>query len=222
MRHTELQAGARPSLESEIAAAMQDRILGGEWVPGTRLVEMELAHLFGVSQGTIRGALKYLQADGLVEHRPRRGNFVIEISEADIRDISMLRDALESLSARLAAERITDQGRAQLSAVMAEMRAASDQGDRRRLMELDLAFHRSVIEITGSRLVQDMYKRLEGPARMFLQMADVFYQDPQAIVALHEPLLEAIVSGDTARAEALAQRHTDTDALRIIRKKQQP
>jgi len=211
-RHSQL----RPSLEAEIASAMQEGILGGEWNPGDRLVEMELAQHFGVSQGTIRGALKYLQADGLVEHRPRRGNFVIAISEEDIRDISLMRDALESLGAQLAAERIGSEGKARLSAVVNEMREASRQHQRQRLLELDLRFHRTVIEIADSRLLQDMYRRLEGPALLFLRMADSFYQEPQAIVDLHEPLLDAICSGDSARAYELARRHTDRDAGRLL------
>lgn len=213
----------RPSLEAEIASALQEEILGGDWKPGDRLVEMDLAQHFGVSQGTIRGALKYLQADGLVEHRPRRGNFVIAVSEADIRDISLLRDALESLGAELAAERITDEGRARLTAVVGEMREASDSRQRQRLRELDLQFHRTVIEIANSRLLSEVYKRLEAPTLLFLRMADGLYQEPQAIVDLHSPLLDAICSGDRARAHELARRHTDPDAGRLIgRQKRDP
>lgn len=215
MPKAERHSRVRPSLEAEIASAVQEGILGGQWNPGDRLVEMELAQHFGVSQGTIRGALKYLQADGLVEHRPRRGNFVIGISEADIRDISLMRDALESLAAQLAAERIDSEGKIRLSEVVAEMREASQGNQRRRLLELDLRFHRTVIEIADSRLLQDMYKRLEGPTLLFLRMADGFYHEPQAIVDLHEPLLGAICSGDSARAYEIARRHTDQDAGRL-------
>jgi DNA-binding GntR family transcriptional regulator len=177
---------------------------------------MELAESFGVSQSTIRGALKYLQADGLVEHRPRRGNFVIDISEQDIREISVLRDTLEALGARLAAQNISAEGCRRLTAVVDEMRRASSSRHRQKLMELDLAFHRTVVEISGSRRLGELYKRLEGPALLFLRMADSIYPEPQVIVELHEPLLEAICSGDAERAFELAHRHTDPDARRIV------
>ena len=207
---------AHSSLEAETATALQKEILDGVRKPGDRLVEMELAERFGVSQGTIRGALKYLQADGLVEHRPRRGNFVIDIAEEDIREISLLRDTLESLGARLAAETIDDHGRSRLAAVLDEMRQASKLRRRQKLMELDLTFHRTVIEISGSRRLRELYKRLEGPALLFLRMADGFYPEPQAIVELHEPLFDAISCGDAERAFDLAHRHTDPDARRIV------
>lgn len=209
----------RPSLEAEIASAVKEGILEGQWNPGDRLVEMDLAQHFGVSQGTIRGALKYLQADGLVEHHPRRGNFVIALSQEDIRDISLMRDTLEALAARLAAEKIDDDGRTRLTKIVDEMRQASRRHQRRRLLELDLRFHRAVIEIAGSRLLLDMYKRLEGPALLFLRMADGLYQQPETIVVLHEPLLEAICSGDSGRAYELAQRHTDEDAGKLTARK---
>ena len=212
MPKVERHSMVRLSLEAEIASEIQKGILGGQWNPGDRLVEMDLAQHFGVSQGTVRGALKYLQADGLVEHRPRRGNFVIAISEEGIRDISLMRDTLEALGAKLAAERIDSEGKTRLSEVVDEMREASIGNQRQRLLELDLRFHRTVIEIANSRLLREMYKRLEGPALLFLRMADAFYQEPQAIVDLHEPLLHAICSGDSTRAHELAQRHTDPDA----------
>lgn len=92
---------------------------------------------------------------------------------------------------------------------------------RRRNGELDLRFHRTVVQIAGSRLLKEMYKRLEGPTLLFLRMADSFYQEPKTIVDLHEPLLDAICSGDSARAYALAQRHTDPDAGRILSRKEE-
>lgn len=206
---------SRPSLEAETASLIRGDILNGIWKPGDRLVEMELAETFGVSQSTVRGALKYLQADALLIHRPRRGHFVIEISEQDVREISVLRDTLESLGARLAAQTITDDGRRRLRRILDEMRAASSKQDRQKLIELDLAFHRNVIEIAGSERLNELYKRLVGPALLFLRMADHLYPEPQMIVDLHEPLLDAICSGDAERAFELAYRHTEPDAERI-------
>ncbi|MEZ5780073.1 MAG: GntR family transcriptional regulator [Rhizobiaceae bacterium] len=206
----------RPSLEAETANLIRADILNGVWKQGERLVEMDLATSFGVSQSTIRGALKYLQADALVVHRPRRGHFVIEISEGDVREISILRDTLESLGARLAAQTITDEGRIRLERVFNDMCAAARMANRQKLIELDLSFHRTVVEIAGSERLNELYKRLVGPALLFLRMADHLYPEPQVIVDLHEPLLSAICSGDADRAFALAHRHTEPDAQRMV------
>lgn len=204
------------SLESEIGAALRTAILDGELAPGARLIELELATRFNVSQGTIRAALKFLQAEGLVEYRPRRGNFVITVEKADIYEISVLRDALESLGARLAAKRIDDNGRKALEALLQAMRTAAQTGNRARLTELDFDFHRTVIEISGHRRLMDVYSRLEGQTRMFLRLTDKFYQNPLDIIELHEPLVNAICNGDAEAAFQLANRHADADAEDLI------
>jgi len=204
------------SLESEIGGALRASILDGSLAPGSRLIELELATRFNVSQGTIRAALKFLQAEGLVEYRPRRGNFVITVEKADIYEISLLRDSLESLGARLAAKRIDDKGRKALEALLQAMRAAAQTGNRARLIELDFDFHRTVIELSGHRRLMEIYNRLEGQTRMFLRLTDKFYSDPLDIIELHEPLVTAICKGDADAAFQLANRHADADAEDLI------
>jgi DNA-binding GntR family transcriptional regulator len=208
-----------PNLEAEIARELQAAILEGVWKPGDRLIEMDLAGRYKVSQGTIRAAFKDLQANGLIEYRPRRGNFVIDVTEKDIAEISILRDTLESLGARLAAQAIDDAGRRSLTAVFEDMRKAAKSGRRKRLVELDLAFHRTVIEISGNRRLRELYRQLESQALLFLRMADTFYPEAQEIIDLHVPLVEAICRGDAEEAFALAQRHSDLDAGRIAHSK---
>ncbi|WP_029075069.1 GntR family transcriptional regulator [Kaistia adipata] len=204
------------SLESEIGEALRAAILDGELSPGSRLIELDLANRFNVSQGTIRAALKFLQAEGLVEYRPRRGNFVITVEKADVYEISMLREALESLGARLAAKRIDDAGRNALEALLQSMRTAAAAGNRAKLIELDFEFHHTVIAISGHRRLMEIYKRLEGQTRMFLRLTDRFYSDPNDIIELHEPLVSAICSGDAEAAFQLANRHADADAEELI------
>lgn len=204
------------SLEAEIGEALRTAILDGELVPGARLIELELANRFNVSQGTIRAALKFLQAEGLVEYRPRRGNFVITVEKADVYEISMLREALESLGARLAAKRIDGEGRKALKTLLQAMRSAAEAGNRAKLTELDFEFHRTVIEISGHRRLMDIYQRLEGQTRMFLRLTDRFYSDPLEIIELHAPLVDAICNGDAEAAFQLANLHADADAEELI------
>jgi DNA-binding GntR family transcriptional regulator len=213
----EISGDIHPSLEAETARSLKSAIMSGEFAPGSRLIELDLATRFNVSQGTIRAALKHLHAEGLVEHRPRRGNFVISVDETDVFEISVLRDALESLGARLAAKRINDSGRKSLARIMQAMRKAASSGNRSKLTDLDLEFHRTIIEISGHRRLMEVYKRLESQTRLFLQMTDHLYPNAEDILALHEPLAAAISSGDADSAFQLANRHTDTDADGILR-----
>ncbi|MFE0017307.1 GntR family transcriptional regulator [Mesorhizobium sp. NPDC059054] len=215
-REGAISGNTHASLEREIGEALRSAVVEGEFAPGTRLIELDLAARFNVSQGTIRAALKDLQAQGLIEYRPRRGNFVITVEKADIYEISMLRDSLEALGARLAAKRINDDGRKALQKLLQAMQAAADAGNRKKLVELDFEFHRTVIDISGHRRLMDIYNKLEGQTRMFLQLTDQFYHDPREIPGLHEPLIAAIVSGDADTAFQLAIRHADADAEELV------
>ncbi|MBN9221924.1 MAG: GntR family transcriptional regulator [Mesorhizobium sp.] len=204
------------SLENEISMALRAAIVDGEIEPGTRLIELDLAARFNVSQGTIRAALKELQAQGLIVYKPRRGNFVITVEKTDVYEISMLRDSLEALGARLAAKRMDDSGRKMLTDILKAMRTAAESGNRKKLMELDFEFHRTVIGISGHRRLMEIYERLEGQTRMFLRLTDRFYENLQDIPNLHEPLVAAIVSGDAETAFQLAIRHADADAEELV------
>jgi len=212
----EVSGDTHPSLESEIGMALRAAIVDGEIEPGTRLIELDLAARFNVSQGTIRAALKYLQAQGLIVYRPRRGNFVITVEKTDVYEISMLRDSLEALGARLAAKRMDEPSRKVLTDILKAMRVAADGGNRKKLMELDFEFHRAVIKISGHARLMEIYERLEGQTRMFLRLTDRFYDNLHDIPNLHEPLVAAIMSGDADTAFQLAIRHADADAEELV------
>src|SRR5690606_28634957 len=119
------QRGARTSvsLETEREPLVQDSSLSRgamvyemvrEWIalgqlrPGERLSEEELARRTGVSRTPVREALKRLEAEGFVQVIPYRGGVVAEPSVDALADLCVVRDVLEALSARLAAQSATD------------------------------------------------------------------------------------------------------------------
>jgi DNA-binding GntR family transcriptional regulator len=74
---------------------LRGEILSGRLLPGERLVEEQLTRRFGISRAPLREALRLLGQQGLVEHLPRRGVRVAELSARDIDELFGLRDALE-------------------------------------------------------------------------------------------------------------------------------
>src|SRR5215204_4287427 len=106
---TVLAAGltSKESLVTAAADEVRSMILRGELPPGLHIVENAIALRFGVSQGTIRAALHILVHEGLLEIKPRRGCFVKRFSSRDATEIYTLRNALESLAARGAAENMS-------------------------------------------------------------------------------------------------------------------
>jgi DNA-binding GntR family transcriptional regulator len=82
-------------------------VLAGELPSGAQLREAELSNAFGVGRHSLRAALQALVYEGLLRHEPNRGVFVPEFSSADVRDLFLLRIAIETHTARLLAERRT-------------------------------------------------------------------------------------------------------------------
>lgn len=206
----------RKSLDGDIADRLRQSILKGQLKPGERLTEMGLAEQWQVSQGTIRAALKTLQHEGLLENRPRRGTFVASVSEDDVMEIYTLRDTLEAFAARRAAAQVNDTGRKALEKVVRDMRAAADSGDRKRMLELDFQFHRAIVNMCGHRRLSDIYANLEAQTRMFMAMTEVLHHDLEQSVAIHEPIAQAILSGDADRAFDLSSHHTEGDAVELV------
>ena len=212
----------RRSLDEDVAEALRESILKGDLKPGDRLTELDLAQRWRVSQGTIRAALKTLQHEGLVEVRPRRGTFVTTLSKADVLEIYTLRDALESLAARHAALRIDDKGARALERVLRAMQSAVHSDNRKRMLDLDFEFHRTIVELSGHKRLAETWSKLAVQTRLFLTMTDQFHHDLKGLLAIHEPLAEAIIAGKAEKAFRLASHHTQHDGTSLAAALAQP
>src|SRR6267378_2871642 len=103
-----------PTLNQHLVQLLTDAILYRKIKPGERLNEFQLARQFKVSRTPIREALHRLQAQGLAESRPRKGIFVIDLSQEDVQKINSLRIILEAEALRLCKLNLTPLGERQL------------------------------------------------------------------------------------------------------------
>jgi DNA-binding GntR family transcriptional regulator len=143
------------ALREQVLTELRHRIVDGQYLPGERLTEERLAEDFGVSRNPVREALRVVEAEGFVESQPRRGTVVATPDEATMRDMFAVRELLEPLAARLAAERATDEDLAALRRLLDEAREATHGGDLARVAELNSALHNKVFGLSGNRwLVQ--------------------------------------------------------------------
>jgi DNA-binding GntR family transcriptional regulator len=211
MSTTKLKISERPGLDLVVADGIREKIMSGDLACGAHLVEAEFAREFEVSHGTVRAAFKALQGEGLVEYRPRRGMFVVTLEPDDVLELCSLRDSLESLGARLAAQNATEADRTRLQKLLQDLRSAVRRKDRRACMELDMGFHRFVVDLSGHKRLQQMYSQLEFQVRLFMVLTESFHSNLADMVTIHEPLVNAIVSGDSEHAAMLSSNHNKAD-----------
>ncbi len=86
------------SLMDQVYPLLRDLIIKGELKPGYRIIEMDVAKKFGVSQGPVREALSQLQKEGFVIRHRNKGTFVSNLSRQDTRDIYELREVIEEFA----------------------------------------------------------------------------------------------------------------------------
>jgi DNA-binding GntR family transcriptional regulator len=139
-------------VRESVTSGVRELILGGQYAPGARLGEAELAGALGVSRTPVREALRHLSAEGLVELVPNKGARVAAWTPEELEQVFGLRAQVEGFAARQAAERATDDeldALAELAAEHARATAAGPDRDLGRVYELNSAFHAGVAAAAG-------------------------------------------------------------------------
>jgi DNA-binding GntR family transcriptional regulator len=181
-------------------------ILDGELPPGHRLRSDVLANELKVSRTPVREALRKLETEGLVD-ASRSGLVVRQSSEEDLVEIFYLREALEGMAARLAAENATRAEIDELHALFEDMEAVAARGDIALVRKLTGEFHLLVCRAShNKRLIQSLQGLLDHVRQA---QSSTLYMPGRPADALkeHRALLRAIEKRDPDLAETLARQH---------------
>ena len=171
-----------------------------------RLDERRLSEGLGVSRTPIREAMTLLEQEGFVRTRPRRGIFVVRKTKREIVEMITVMAALESMAARLAAERAADAKIAELRRLMDAFRDGGERLDE--YSDANIAFHQAIIKMSGCALLVEMTENLFIHMRAIRKIT--IHQDNRAArsVVDHFRIIEALERRDPELAERLAREHT--------------
>lgn len=200
---------AAPELLSDkVYDVVKGWILSGEMAPGTRVVESEIARVLGTSQTPAREAVRRLAQEGLVTHRPRLGNFVAAISQAEAREAREVRVLIETAAARRAAGHVAAADLARLRAEVDRMHQAAAHRDVAAFRQADLRFHRGVCAASGNSMLLRVWSTLE-PALWNLQVVSsaMFSGDWSKMARHHGALVDALAGNDPEEAARLFSAH---------------
>ncbi len=199
------------TLPTQVADHIREQILSGVLAPGERVIEADVATELGVSRHTLRSALQTLTFEGLLEQNQFKSTHVAQPTASDVYEIYTLRNALEAMACRLAAQRAPAAGTLAVDAAVARMRQAAAAGDVAAMKAADFDFHVAVVELAGHSRLRDHFRSLHAQTRLYLNLtATVGYQLDE-IAAIHAELADAIRAGDAQRAERLGGSHNTQD-----------
>ncbi|MFD1211017.1 GntR family transcriptional regulator [Arthrobacter sp. GCM10027362] len=198
-----------------IVNRLRDAIEKGAFSPGQQLRETGLAQQLNVSRSPVREAMQRLIQEGLLYRVRNRGVFVVELSEADMDDISVARQAVEKTAAKELARNPRKQIFDELHRVIVEMKAASESGRPwSDLVDLDLEFHTVLVGSLGSKRLMAFYQTLLTETRMSLMMLEDAYPHPEEIAAEHRQLLLTVKGGNLGDLDDQIKQHMDHSAQR--------
>jgi DNA-binding GntR family transcriptional regulator len=186
--------------------ALRHGIVDGSLAPGERLRSDALAQELRVSRTPVREALRKLEAEGLVAHSGSR-LIVRAFSEQDLTELFFVREALEGMAARLAAENATPSEIADIRELLEDMETVRQRGDLGALRRLTGEFHQLVCRAShNNRLLQSLKALLDSVRQI---QTSTLYSEGRAAEALqeHRGLLAAIAARDGENAERLAREH---------------
>ena len=184
----------------EVAELIRQRIYQRELKSGDWIDEMKLAEAFGISRTPLREALKVLAAEGLVTMKPRRGAYVTETSEKDMRDVYHLLALLESDAAATVAQCATPEQLQQLHALHQSLLAAVD--DANRFFQLNEQFHLQLLMLCDNRFLVQTVTDLRKVMKLNRHQSLFKQGRIQDSLQEHEVLMQQLLARD---AEACRQ-----------------
>ncbi|MCF5198317.1 GntR family transcriptional regulator [Pseudomonas syringae] len=205
-----------------VLVALRKMIASGELAAGERLMEVPTAELFGVSRMPVRMAFRTLEQEGLLVPFGGRGFQVRSISPMEIAGAVDVRGVLEGLAARQMAERgVTQEARDELEACLVQGDALFEKGhvtedDLEVYHDMNMRLHRVIVEGSGNRAIADAlscndHLPFASVTALAVDRDNLIreYRRFNFAHMQHHAVVDALVNGQGARAEAIMREHAN-------------
>lgn len=210
-----LEPISRPSVTDAVFEELHRQILALDLPPGTKMSEVDVAKVMGVSRQPVRDAFYRLSTLGFLTIRPQRATVVAPIQEAAVMQAQFIRSAIEAETVRTACDRLGDDDLAVLQDVLDQQRAAVDRRDAATFHALDDRFHREICERSGNGFAWDIIR--ENKAHMDrVRMLSLSFASQDAY-GDHLKVMAALRARDATDAMASMRAHLSRIKVQIRR-----
>lgn len=205
MKHTRLKPRA---LYEEVAEWLRQRIFNRELAPGDWVDELKIAAELEISRTPLREAIKVLATEGLITMKMRRGAYVTEVNDKDLRDVFHLMAVLEADAAGTAALNATDEQLDELNALHQQLKKSTK--NRIQFFTINEAFHVKLLEVANNRwreqIVADLRKVMKlNRAQSLLKAGRI-----EESFAEHSVIMAALQKRDAGAAQAAMRAHIES------------
>jgi DNA-binding GntR family transcriptional regulator len=203
------------TLAEQVLAKVQEDIVNGDIAPGTKISESALASKYGVSRGPLREAISRLESRGLIERAPNVGARVVSLSHQELIELYQIRENLEGLACRLAADNMTEAEIEELQSLLEKHQQdqSFQQGTSYYKQQGDLDFHYCIIHGSKNKklihlLCEELYHLILMYRHQFSAIStSQLSSHPEKAFLHHQRIVEAIAERDGELAELLMKKH---------------
>lgn len=198
-------------------AKLMHAIESGVYQPGDRLRETEIADRLALSRTPIRKALRRLEAEKIIEHRPRVGAVIRTLGQAEVVEVYEIRLVLERTAAQMAAKHAAAAEVDAMAGLNDEIAATQDGP---KAAAINQKFHRAIYLATRNRFLLDAARAMNNALLLFGPTTQADAARIATVVTQHRQILDAIGAGDIDGAGTAAEAHLQTSLryrLKVIR-----
>ena len=193
---------------------LHNAVANGDMLPGDRVREAEVAKRFALSRTPVREALRRLEADGIVEHKPRSGAVIRSLSHGEVVELYEMRLVLERTAAELSAKHSVTAETDEMAELNDAIAKADDPRDAARINQ---HFHRCIYLSARNRFLMEMARSISN-AMMLLGPTTLEGKERiEVVFRQHQAIIDAIVAQDEEAAGAAAEAHLETSLRQRLR-----
>ena len=207
---------ATEALVQSISDYLMDALIQGEMRPGSKLPSnRDLSARFGVGRTTLREALQVLSSVGIITFLPGHGtclaskntgfhtslSWAVLLGENSVNHLIDVRNELEAVSAKLAAQNADELSIAELHSIYQKMEIAFNEADFKDFLDLDLDFHLAIAKCSRNPIIHDLLSTSRRMLKFISKSGMVNIEDLRNIYHEHGDIYAAIVEKDSPRAQ---------------------
>jgi DNA-binding GntR family transcriptional regulator len=207
-------AESKKPLRETVYRDLKRQILSGSILPGSRLVESNLAEKMSASRTVIREVIQQLELENFVRVIPYKGTEVARLSLQDVEEIYAIQAALEGMAAGLAAKTMTEADIKELRRIQEQLRNAIRK-DPMDWQKMNVHFHQFFIDRCGNSRLQNLIKNHRGQFARYWRIILSIPGQREANTADHDRILKALEKGDTRKVRMAMEGHIQRAASKL-------
>jgi DNA-binding GntR family transcriptional regulator len=201
------------NLDQKAYQIIKAMIIERQLLPGDKIPQEKLAEDLGISRTPLVNALKYLEKEKLVQSFPRRGFFVRVFNRQEMISIFELREVLEGLAARRAAQQISEKEIVELKGFFRQFPGGREIGDIKAYAREDRRFHGFLLEIGAKEFLKSILEAYNIMSFSYQSVSsEGLVRPPAETIQEHRAIIEAVSRRDAVSAEELMRQHLSNSA----------